>query len=249
MMAKELAEAMRRHNETLRDPIAKLKARAMSTIILEAMLHDDEEEEEPQQTTANDKKAEEEVPSTSANQEEMARLAAQHETILRRLFEKGDTLLFMPHLTESKREEATLPDTQPEDRASAFVTDEPDDEPKQQAQPSRETKDEEGRSIPIIYVRQSCLDAKRMMSGHHHHCQHQEAPKTCGLKSAEQLRHKILMSYIDQIAKRITDSIMDRCTSFEIRLLDLDLLPVIKETFLSNGYKCVEEERILNISW
>lgn len=303
MMAKELAEAMHQHNETLTDPVAKLKARAMSAIILETMLND--EEEEPQQTTTNDKKEEvpvkaqmiflldptrpphqpsaeeiaksrasaalleetrrqrqeEKLASSSLNPEESARLAAaQHETTLMRLFEKGDTLLFWPRHTESKKEEVTVSDTQQEDRASAFVTDEPDDEPKQQAQPqtpvARETKDGEGRSIPILYVRQSCLDATqnereftRMISGYHHHCQHQKAPKTYGLKSAQQLRHKILVSYVSQIAKRITDSLMDRCTSFEVRLLDLDLLPVIKEIFLTGGYKCVEDERILHISW
>jgi len=167
MMVKELSEALHKYDETLTDPVAKEKARAYSLLILEGLIKEADEE----QATEENKK----------NEEEIARLAAQHETILRRLFESATSL---PHTTESKKEEVASPSTQPEDRATAFITDEPDDDkPKQQALPqkspelderihavlmkavlragdgailSETTTDEEGRPIPVFHMRVGC---------------------------------------------------------------------------------------------
>lgn len=242
MMVQELSEAMYRYNQTVTDPIARIKARALSALILEGLISSNDDEEEPQQI--GEKRESLEV--SDKLQEELTKIAKAAadarafvvDTILKqrqtREDEKKETTGLTPIVEskkeevptqaktkspmtvilsaeepyfialqpiESKKEEVTLPSTHTEDRASAFVTDEPEEQAQTQNRGSKlssilndasfeTTTDEEGRFIPVLHIRKECLEAAQMkragydshlsrMMRNYHHCrwypQHQEA--------------------------------------------------------------------------
>ncbi|MCJ7760213.1 hypothetical protein MUP59_03630 [Candidatus Bathyarchaeota archaeon] len=308
-----MAEAMHQHNETLTDPVAKLKARAMSAIILEAMLVDGFDKD--QQTTKEEEEEEEEI----------ARLATQHETILRRIFADAtteskkeevaspssqpeeSTRVEAPNTScvvlgvangktyvyhrqqpiESKKEEeeeAASPSSQPEDRATAFVTDEPDDEPEAKKESQAQPQSPERMIHTLIFGRDGCSAVtseseaaqreremsremdRRMMSSPHSwwnpricHQHNQEAPKTVNpgvnlsdfiTRSAKQVRDNLVLNYVTKIAKCIADCPETRCISYAVRMIDIDLIPMIKAPFIAKGYKCIGEgQRVISITW
>jgi hypothetical protein len=281
MMTRNLALTMHNYNETLTDPVLKEKARAVSAIILERLLDesgdDDDNEEEGQQTAENKKK---EVPSPEGR----ARVGVSNATILVDLSkvvtdEPGMSAFHRLFGESKKEEEVASPSTQPEHRTSAFVTDEPDDEPETKKEAQARPQGPERMIHTLIFGRDGCSAVtseseaaqrkrelsremgRRMTSSSHHcwlHPQHHKAQETENPNvklsdlitcSAEQLRDKLVLNYVTEIAKYITDYHETRCATRAVRMIDIDLIPMIKAPFIAKGYKCVEAEQILRISW
>lgn len=175
------------------------------------------------------------------------------------------------HLQEQQSKE-----NKKEEVASAVVTDEPEKQVRPQGEPpkpfgflersSETTTDEEGRRVHVFHLKNQCFTAtpevrefSRHIGGHHRVStpQHQEATKTDNpdvkfghlLDPVDQIRDRLIFDYIIRIKQQIVDFPRARCTMFEVRHNDRDLIPVIVKTFTSKGYECVVEYQQIHISW
>ena len=181
------------------------------------------------------------------------KLQKSPETRLAMLNEHMNVVL-LRHLQEQQQKE-----NKKEEVASAVITDEPEDEPKGPAKQwvvlersSETTTDEEGRLIPVFHLRKECFTTTSESSP-----QHQEASKTDNadvkfghlLDPVDQIRDRLIFDYIIQIKQQIVNFPRARCTMFEVRHNDRDLIPVIVKTFTSKGYECVVEYQQIHISW